>query len=258
MAGSTWPALVANQRAKASDVEAKFDWVETDIVPMTGGTRTDASYDLGTSSHRWRDGFFSRNIVHGAGSESAPSLAKTGDSNTGRWYPADDSIAESVAGTMALRIYSAGYMTKPLQTSFSANGSGTQTNALGGGAGFVTVQFATENFDIGSNYNNSTYTFTAPVTGKYYFSFYVQVAGLQTSTHISCQARLVTTAKTFLIDAFEDDAGPAPAMVMGASFATVAAMTAGDTALVQAGVGGGSTDADIENSASFFSGFLIG
>lgn len=62
MAGSTWPTLTANAKAKASEVEAKFDWVEQDIVPMTGGTKTDATYDLGTSSFRWRDLWLSRAV----------------------------------------------------------------------------------------------------------------------------------------------------------------------------------------------------
>jgi hypothetical protein len=256
MAGSSWPALVANQRAKASEVEAKFDWVEADIVPMVAGTRTDATYDLGTSSHRWRDGYFSGNLIHGAGSLGAPSLAKTGDADTGRWYPAADTIAESVGGVEAMRIASAGYMTRPLQTSFLATSAVAQSNVVGASAGFVTVAYASENFDIGANYNNGTYTFTAPVTGKYQFNFYVQVAGLQTSTHTSFQARLVTTGKTFLVDGYEDDAGGAFALVQGISFGTVAAMTAGDTALVQVTVGAGSQDADIEGG--FFSGFLIG
>lgn len=54
MSGTLWPALVAGAKAKASEVESKFDWIEGDLVPMTGGTKTDASYDLGTASFRWR------------------------------------------------------------------------------------------------------------------------------------------------------------------------------------------------------------
>lgn len=65
MAGSSWPTLSAGSRARASDVEAKFDWVEGNIVPMLGGSATDAAYDLGTSTGRWRDSWLSRRILIG-------------------------------------------------------------------------------------------------------------------------------------------------------------------------------------------------
>lgn len=54
MSGTLWPALVAGQKARASDVEAKFDWLEGSIVPMTGGAMTTGVYDLGTSTASWR------------------------------------------------------------------------------------------------------------------------------------------------------------------------------------------------------------
>lgn len=55
MAGTTWPSLVAGTKAKASDVENKFDWIEGSIVPMNAGDKTNAAYDLGESSYRWKD-----------------------------------------------------------------------------------------------------------------------------------------------------------------------------------------------------------
>ena len=59
MAGTSWPALVAGARARAADVELKFDWIEGNIVPMSGGSATDAAYDLGTTASRWRHGYLS-------------------------------------------------------------------------------------------------------------------------------------------------------------------------------------------------------
>ena len=65
----------------------------------------------------------------------------------------------------AMRINNAGTVTKPLQPAFmSLNGGGTTlANATD-----VTITLDTEVFDIGSNISGNT--FTAPVTGKYYFS----------------------------------------------------------------------------------------
>lgn len=54
MAGTAWPALIAGQKARASDVELKFDWLERDLVPMLGGSTTTGVYDLGTSTAAWR------------------------------------------------------------------------------------------------------------------------------------------------------------------------------------------------------------
>lgn len=53
MAGTSWPSLTAGKKAKASEVELKFDWIEGDIVPMTGGAQTDGVYYLGTAGAKW-------------------------------------------------------------------------------------------------------------------------------------------------------------------------------------------------------------
>lgn len=63
MAGTSWPNLVAGTPARAADVEAKFDWIEGNVNPMLAGIQADATYDLGTSSFRWRDLWISRDVV---------------------------------------------------------------------------------------------------------------------------------------------------------------------------------------------------
>lgn len=56
-------------------------------------------------------------------------------------------------------------LTMPNQPAFLAHPTSTITNMATGQTD--NLAFATERFDQGSDYNNSTYTFTAPVTGKY-------------------------------------------------------------------------------------------
>ena len=52
---ATWPTLSAGQVARASDVEAKFDWSEFHIWPHSLGNATDNTYDLGnTVTASWR------------------------------------------------------------------------------------------------------------------------------------------------------------------------------------------------------------
>lgn len=54
MAGTSWPSLVAGKKAKSSEVELKFDWIEGNLVPMNAGEQTNNAYDLGTSAYRWK------------------------------------------------------------------------------------------------------------------------------------------------------------------------------------------------------------
>ena len=56
MAGSSWaPSFTAGQIIKASEVEARFDWIESHIFPQASGSSTDLAYDLGdTTSAHWR------------------------------------------------------------------------------------------------------------------------------------------------------------------------------------------------------------
>lgn len=62
MAGTTWPNLLAGRKAKASEVENKFDWIEGSIVPMSMGNKTNAAYDLGEASYRWKTLYLSDKI----------------------------------------------------------------------------------------------------------------------------------------------------------------------------------------------------
>lgn len=74
----------------------------------------------------------------------------------------------------ALKIDSAGHVTMPKQSAFCVTGlDGNQDNVTVGGV--VTVKYYDERFDQNLDYNNSNYTFTAPVTGKYYLHAQVYV-----------------------------------------------------------------------------------
>lgn len=72
----------------------------TDIMTVTSG---------GSVTFAGTTNFSSLNF--GAGSESAPSLFPTGDSNTGIWFPAADTFAVSTGGAERLRIDSSGRTT---------------------------------------------------------------------------------------------------------------------------------------------------
>ena len=70
-----------------------------------------------------------------------------------------------------------GMVTKPLQPSFAAIGTGAYFS-IGNLADFP---FNNEQFDIASNYNTSNYRFTCPVDGRYLFWFNLFLYGGQPS-----------------------------------------------------------------------------
>ena len=73
--------------------------------------------------------------------------------------------------TTAMTIDKDGHITQPLQPAFFArvqNGSAMTDLAVNA---YHTVTFNEEIFDQNADYNNSNYTFTAPVTGRYHFDF---------------------------------------------------------------------------------------
>jgi len=98
MSGTVWPSLVAGAKAKASEVESKFDWMEGDFLPFSAGTKTDQTYDLGSSSFKWVDGWFSGRVYVGAGNAAAASLTRWDDTDTGTFWPAANTLAHTVGG----------------------------------------------------------------------------------------------------------------------------------------------------------------
>ena len=69
-----------------------------------------------------------------------------------------------------------GIVTKPLQPAVQAHVASTQSNIEAGA--LYTIPFATEVFDQNSDFNNSNFTFTAPVTGKYMLSVAATIGGM--------------------------------------------------------------------------------
>ena len=77
------------------------------------------------------------------------------------------STASAGSPTEAMRIDSAGRITKPLQPSFHAYLGTNQTGYNANSLGNHYIQYDTDVYDIGNNHSNGI--FTAPIAGVYYF-----------------------------------------------------------------------------------------
>jgi hypothetical protein len=97
--------------ADTLDVRAR---IISDLEPNANNAK-----DIGTSGRNWRDGFFGRTLhtvnldltgvaTFSAGTVSAPAITTTGDTNTGIFFPAADTIAFTEGGVESMRITSAG------------------------------------------------------------------------------------------------------------------------------------------------------
>jgi len=69
-----------------------------------------------------------------------------------------------------MRIDSSGAVTKPMQPGFSVKFSSSSDVDLTA-TGYTTIPFNSERWDNNGDFNTGTYTFTAPVTGKYQFDY---------------------------------------------------------------------------------------
>jgi len=160
-----------------------------------------------------------------------------------------DADASNDSFTSTLLINSTGAVTKPLQPAFNARHSSAQTNLDINGGSPITIAFGTEIFDQNADYNTTTSTFTAPVTGRYQLNFHTYMADVD-DDFAYLQLNLVTSNRQYnliLENSGEDGYD-------NFAFSTLADMDASDTAYVQIEGSGGADQLDL--SQSVFSGFL--
>ena len=164
-----------------------------------------------------------------------------------------DNLRFQTAATDAFKIDSAGHVTKPLQPAFLAK-SAAQSNLAT--ATTHDIQFSSEVFDQNADYNTSTYTFTAPVTGRYQLSCQLKINNIDKdsdyySANIECSNTGITIFAVKTPYLFSEDTNY---HVWGAS--VLVDMDTNDTAKVTFRPQAGAAQADINANESLFSGFL--
>ena len=171
----------------------------------------------------------------------------------------DDSADDLVIGlgstlgtTSHIVIDEAGHVTMPLQSCFSGNIGTEQANfAINS---WTTMTFDTEIFDLNADYNTGTYTFTAPVAGKYIFSCNLQFNNLDyDSTYWQSQLKTSNREYPMLDSGNQYGANPTN---LGVCLSVIADLDAADTAYMRFYQGGGAAEADLRVE-SYFTGCLL-
>ena len=164
----------------------------------------------------------------------------------------------STLGTTSHMVFDAnGHISKPLQPAFLAYASNFQSNIAV--SSDVTVVFDGEVFDQNADYNNSNYTFTAPIDGRYQFQTSVRIQDAMTAS-LYYYIQLVTSNRAYLgyiinTAAFDQDVG-----YMTLNISVLADMDASDTAYVKIVQHSGNQQTDIYGGAEYstnFSGYLV-
>ena len=153
------------------------------------------------------------------------------------------------ADSEAMRINSAGIVTKPLQPAFSVDASEQLNFPINT---VVTVPFDVEVFDVGANFNTSTKTFTAPITGKYHLNVTVHMRGIDSAANYY-EAVLNTSNRVY--SNFTDGEGGTDPDTYTLTISQLCDMDLGDTAYVTINQSGGAAQTDLRQGCHF-SGYL--
>ena len=226
---STWEVLQVGDRASISSQNGN-------VLQLAENTYNDGS--------NWK----------AVGSDAASLIYM--DSGTIQMYTAPSVSADAnQTFSTVMNIDNNGHVQMPLQSAFQAVSSANQENIAVGSD--VTVVFASVRFDQNSDYNNSTYTFTAPVTGKYWLGVTLRIDNMdQAASYYRLQ--IVTSNRTYypLIQAGATLGTSDPPYSYMQGF-VLADMDASDTALVKISQVGGSAQMDIIQTESQFQGYLV-
>ena len=155
-------------------------------------------------------------------------------------------------GVSGITISSANEVTMSSQPAFLAVNTNSNTNIATNNTE-ITIEFDTERYDVNSDFNTSTFLFTAPVDGKYQLNFGLNINQIDTAT-TQYTIRLNTSNRNYITTiqpSFSEDT------LFFCNASHLCDMDANDTAKVTIAQNGGTAQTDIrDDPGSHFSGFL--
>ena len=194
-------------------------------------------------------------ILAGTGNHSRINFGDSGDNDIGMitYDHGANQMNFKTNATFAMTIDADGEVTKSLQPCFRV-GSGTQ-NDISVNTNNNAV-FDVEIFDIGNNFASST--FTAPVTGKYFFTVSFRMGNLDSAASYLQTVLVGSNRNTTLHTLSEIQYHISADTEYSHTGTAILDMDANDTALVRMRIQGGTAQTDLDTDGSYFSGFLIG
>lgn len=153
-----------------------------------------------------------------------------------------------------MRINSAGIVTKPYQPAFQVRLTTQQDNIAVGTTG-VSILFNNEVFDQNSDFNTSTYVFTAPVTGRYAFDCNALLLNVDTASNYY-QLQLITSNRTYY-NTIDPRYFSGDLTYWALNLSCLADMDANDTAYVKIVQASGTSQTDLNLTTTFLSGYLV-
>ena len=190
----------------------------------------------------------STNNTINIGTGAAVKTVSLGSTNTTsslslRYGTADFTLA-SATGTV-MSALDTGEITYPLQPAFQAYLGTTDSNVTGDGTSFRigSGNALTEVFDQNSDFNTNG-TFTAPVTGKYFF--YVFAITQNTISSMTTWQLVIQTTASGFNQAYQNGfANNAASAFLGGNGSVICQMTAGDTCVFNIVVSGGTKTVEV-------------
>lgn len=259
------PAQVNNSaRSTMADVKAWWDQIDGGTVSngTVGGTASAITLTVSPTIDAYRAGqrylFALGSDISGATTLNVDGLgAKAvqwrGAALASGYYSSGDRLLMEYDGTQMQIIGPIPrILLEPNRPCFQAYNSADDANVTGDGTA-VTIEFDTEVFDRGSNYNNTSDTFTAPVAGVYLLSAKARLTGLGAS-HTGCSLAIVTSNRSyqkFLNPGAMRDSNNK----LTVDLTVLADMDAADTANVSVTISGGTKAVTIEGATEYTSFF---
>ena len=154
----------------------------------------------------------------------------------------------------AMVIGTGGTVNFPLTPAFLALTASSVANVTGDSTTY-TALFGTVVFDQSSSFDGTS-TFTAPVTGRYYLTNSLNLSNFTTS-HTNSQIAFLTSNRSYEMVVVNMANVRESGNYYNLSASTFADMDAGDTAVIQVNVSGGTKVVGINSVHSKFSGFLV-
>ena len=148
-------------------------------------------------------------------------------------------------------------ITMSSQPAFSAHKNGSDQLNLTVGSD-TTITFDTERFDVNSDYDTSTSIFTAPVTGKYFFTVSTYLNQVDSAGNYIILG-IETSNQSYRVILDNNDLFSNDADYHSMTSTAFADMDANDTAKVIINPNGGANQLDVNGSANytFFTGCLV-